>query len=1074
MSKINKNTKTMRDTFLGKQLVKVGVLVVLFVATIASTFAQMQARENYGALLELKDRVYTGAGQAGVTGFDGFESYFATAPSGQKPVIFMDYYDSYNMRPNWSLELKQEILKYHRQGYYIIPQIGYNIDYFWEDIIAGKHEKELNNLVKGFQYLGIPCFLRIGYEFNNQKNWSPDQYKKAFQVVAKKIKDANLEVATVFCAGLSGNAGAMSYYPGDEYVDWMSFDVFSDIVDGNHSTMLEIINGAKEHKKPVLVGEASPMRVNQVTYNDWSWYDIYFNKILEVRNTIKQTTYINWDWDIQDMAGGNGMFPWGDARLHMPGSVKNQFFAELSDPAYFHASSEKATRSLFFYNDSQAPNKVGGLSRSGDKLTWSPASDNGGAGLAHYTIYKDGKMWDYIIGTEYPIADLGYGSTSQIQVMAVDRAGNASPLSSSLTVNLNSSYELIQDGEFDLPSTSLVVDWKFMGTQDGNAKPAPDDITGNFDHSGLLSGQNCVKLTWDKDLADPKDWKIQFFQAFQVQKGEKYTISFMAKSDEPTKVRLYFMDNHPNWNCTHFPAGTDPNFDTEWEFYQIWDVELGPKAKTYTYESTAPVSETARLSFMFGKSHRTAVYLDAISVKAGGGSQVFAKAGADQSVKDTDGDGFAEVMLDGTGSYSNSGTITSYVWAEGSKQLSTSAKATVKLAVGDHTISLTVKDDKGNTATDYVGIQVVGKPEAPSNLVADVLSMNKIKLGWQDNSSFEDGYKVYRDGKEIASLGANTTKYEDSGLKASTEYCYEVKAYNTVGSSNSNKVCATTLDPSSPVAPSGLNAKATSSTSVGLTWKDNSDNEQGFKVYRDGKLVATLASNAASYSDTELSPETEYSYVISSYNEVGEAKSEAVTVKTIAEGQCSVTHEHYNYSVSQEDGSFALLYTFESKVSSSYVDLYISVDGNNYQGIRGTKNGDTWTWRMTAHPSTQPKFQSGSVVSYYFMYQHNFNPGQSKTDVATFVIDSGCNGANTRVASVDNNVDVEKYVIYPSPANNTVVVDGLGNNAPYIIYSSTGSKVKVNAGNVIDVSTLNKGVYMIVSEGKQVGRFVKE
>ena len=135
-----------------------------------STHAQFDSsRVETGALLELDGKIWSGAGQAGVTGFDGFESYWSIAPSNQKPSIFMDYYDSYNIGPEWTHELKQELLKFHRQGYYVIPQIGYNIDYFWEEILSGGHQTELDNLVKGFQYLGIPVFLRIGYEFNNQK-----------------------------------------------------------------------------------------------------------------------------------------------------------------------------------------------------------------------------------------------------------------------------------------------------------------------------------------------------------------------------------------------------------------------------------------------------------------------------------------------------------------------------------------------------------------------------------------------------------------------------------------------------------------------------------------------------------------------------------------------------------------------------------------------------------------------------------------------------------------------------------------------------------------------------------------
>lgn len=57
-----------------------------------------------------------------------------------------------------------------------------------------------------------------------------------------------------------------------------------------------------------------------------------------------------------------------------------------------------------------------------------------------------------------------------------------------------------------------------------------------------------------------------------------------------------------------------------------------------------------------------------------------------------------------------------------------------------------------------------------------------------------------------------------------------------------------------PAAPSGLvftNQVCDGSTglSISLSWNDNANNENGYRVYRDGVLVATLAANSTTYSE---------------------------------------------------------------------------------------------------------------------------------------------------------------------------------------------------------------------------------
>jgi subtilisin family serine protease len=165
-------------------------------------------------------------------------------------------------------------------------------------------------------------------------------------------------------------------------------------------------------------------------------------------------------------------------------------------------------------------------------------------------------------------------------------------------------------------------------------------------------------------------------------------------------------------------------------------------------------------------------------------------------------------------------------------------------------------------------------PAAPTNLAAIAVSTSRINLTWTDNATNEAAFKVERsaDGvnfAQIALLLANTTSYASTNLTAATTYTFRVSAYEGSNySAFSNYAAATTQ--AAPAAPSSLSATTVSSSKINLTWTDNSTNEGGFRVERttDGvsfTLVATLGVNVASYSNTNLTAATTYTYRVRAY-----------------------------------------------------------------------------------------------------------------------------------------------------------------------------------------------------------------
>jgi len=82
-----------------------------------------------------------------------------------------------------------------------------------------------------------------------------------------------------------------------------------------------------------------------------------------------------------------------------------------------------------------------------------------------------------------------------------------------------------------------------------------------------------------------------------------------------------------------------------------------------------------------------------------------ADAGPDQTVEAAGPSG-AQVAFDGSGSSDPDGDALTYAWTENGAEIATGAAPTVTLALGTHTITLSVDDGKGETDTDQVVVTV--------------------------------------------------------------------------------------------------------------------------------------------------------------------------------------------------------------------------------------------------------------------------------------------------------------------------------------------------------------------------------
>lgn len=80
--------------------------------------------------------------------------------------------------------------------------------------------------------------------------------------------------------------------------------------------------------------------------------------------------------------------------------------------------------------------------------------------------------------------------------------------------------------------------------------------------------------------------------------------------------------------------------------------------------------------------------------------------------------------------------------------------------------------------------------------------------------------------------------------------------------------------PSIPVAPTALTSTVISGSQINLSWTDNSNNEDGFKIEQKigaGTFtqIATVGANVNTYNNTGLAAGTTYTYRVSTYNSAG-------------------------------------------------------------------------------------------------------------------------------------------------------------------------------------------------------------
>ncbi len=317
-------------------------------------------------------------------------------------------------------------------------------------------------------------------------------------------------------------------------------------------------------------------------------------------------------------------------------------------------------------------------------------------------------------------------------------------------------------------------------------------------------------------------------------------------------------------------------------------------------------------------------------------------------------------------------------------------------------------------------------PKAPTGLTANATSSGSIDLAWTDSSDNEESFKIERgtDGTTFTEIGtttANTASHSDTGLTASTKYYYRVRASNGTGDSDySNIADATTQAPpvTAPAAPSGLTATTASSTTINLSWTDNSDNEEGFRIERgtDGTTftgIGTTAANTAIYSDTDCNASTKYYYRVRAYNSAGNStysntatattqappvtapapptglviSSSTSTTITLSWTDNSGNEDGFKIEKSNDGTTFSQLGTVSANITI-YSDTGLTPNTTYYYRVRAYNIAGNSAYSNTANDTTD--IILGSVAALYPANGANWNDYVKASDTAT-----ACAGTET-------------------------------------------------------------------------------
>lgn len=275
-----------------------------------------------------------------------------------------------------------------------------------DEILAGKWDAYLQTFGESVQRYGHPVMLRFAHEFNG--DWypwvfdngviggtvtKPGRWIQAYQYVHDKVVAAGGKNAIWLWSPNVGNGGKnpndiTSYYPGDQYVDWIAMDGYNWGTSQNWSSWQSFtqVFGPTYDKvvlkypgKPIMIGEFGCSSTGETTGHDKpGWITDTFDQLKNNYPEIKAFIWFNLnketDWRFSTTPQSAAAFKAGVQQSFVSGD-RDQLLA-LTAPVDSSSSSSSSVSSASVSSSAPSSSSSSQASTSSASSSARPA-DNG-------------------------------------------------------------------------------------------------------------------------------------------------------------------------------------------------------------------------------------------------------------------------------------------------------------------------------------------------------------------------------------------------------------------------------------------------------------------------------------------------------------------------------------------------------------------------------------------------------------------------------------------------------------------------------------------------------------------------
>ena len=271
------------------------------------------------------------------------------AATGHKPMVYAVYAFLDPISAGFDLPDIRKILDNSGTGYILNVGIDMHSVESWiggtivvpaDTILGGYWDIRIRELAGIIKSIGEPVYVRPGFEFGSGNHGA----HAADDFTAEEFKAIWIRIVNIFAEGGVENVAwvwntvnpwmfdYMQWYPGDAYVDWWGINYFTlEQIESSD----QFLKDAKEHNKPVMICESSPIHNEGATNaQNWQqWYKPFFDKI-DAFPHIKGFIYISNPWDKPGFWDD-----WADSRINNHSTdpeVRKNYAKEIEKGKYIH------------------------------------------------------------------------------------------------------------------------------------------------------------------------------------------------------------------------------------------------------------------------------------------------------------------------------------------------------------------------------------------------------------------------------------------------------------------------------------------------------------------------------------------------------------------------------------------------------------------------------------------------------------------------------------------------------------------------------------------------------------------